>query len=250
MSRFLQISLLFVFLLPSFSKAQNDSLLKKKDEPHLGFFDLNVGFDLKNASGAKPAEYVTGYARDGWGLSVRMQNSFVANYIYNPAKKYKIKVGEIMSAELGSGYVSGAGYNYYNYSLLLEYRFEFGVMAIMRLNDKNELGLTITAIQFARDRISPNISGSNILIRYRFSRLVAQAGLEGRRDRMFGWINSFKPNYYMPMQYIGELRYLISSSKNIGVRAEILSDKNSAYTADDVRFQNIISIRVFYGIYF
>ena len=95
-------SLLLTLVLSLSVQAQNDSLSKKKNEPHLGFFDLNAGFDIKNASGAKPAEFTTGYSRTGWGLSVRMQNSFVANYIYNPAKKYKIKVGEIMSAELRS----------------------------------------------------------------------------------------------------------------------------------------------------
>ncbi len=251
MNHFLKSLLLLVtiLLLPFLLLAQQkaDSLgMKQKTDPHLGFFDLNVGLDLKNGQGLTPESH---YSRTGWGASARMQNSFVANYIYNPAKKYKLKVGDFMAAEVGTGFVTGQGYGQ-QYALLLAYRFDFGIMGVMRLNDHNELGLTITALQFGRDRISPNISGSNILVRYRYRRLAAQAGLEGRRDRMFGWLNSLSSSYYMPMQYIAELRYLFAAGKNIGARLEVLSDKKSIYYSDNVLYNKIISVRIFYGIYF
>ena len=150
-----------------------------------------------------------------------------------------------MAAELGTGFVTGLGYGPQS-ALLLTYRFDFGVMGVMRINDKNELGLTITALQFARDRISPNISGSNILIRYRFCRFVAQAGLEERRQRVL----PIAPTGQIPLQYIGEIRYLFALGKNIGVRLEILSNKKNSYFMDGVLYNQIISVRVFYGIYF
>jgi len=245
LKRLLLLAVWFPYLL--LAQVKNDSLNRKQNsDPHLGFFDLNVGLDLKNGQGFSPE---SPYYRWGWGVSARMQNSFVANYIYNPAKKYRIKIGDFMAAELGTGFVTGQGYGQES-ALLLAYRFDFGAMGVIRINDKNELGLTITALQFARDRISPNISGSNILVRYRYCRFVLQGGLEGRRDRVFGWINSLSPSYDIPMQYIAEVRYLFAPGKNIGARVEVLSDKNSIYISDGVLYNQIISVRVFYGIYF
>lgn len=244
---YLRQLLLLVILLPYSLCAQIKNDSTQKNNPHLGFFDLNVGTDVKDGHGLSPENT---YYRWGWGVSARMQNSFVANYIYNPAKKYRIRIGDFMAAELGTGLATGQGYGSYHTALLLEYSFEFGIMGIMRLNDNNELGVTITALQFARDHITPNISGSNLLLRYRFRRLVAQAGIEGRRDRVVGWLTTFSADNNIPTQYIGELRYLLSSTKNIGIRTELLANKNSRYIADGILLQTALSIRIFYGIYF
>jgi hypothetical protein len=205
----------------------------------MGFYDMNLGIDFRysqynSSSNSTVKNNIAG------GISERLQSSFLGHL----KKDKKFVIGDLLSAELAQGMIS-SNYSNAHSSLWLSYRFQFGVGMIYRFNTMNDLGLNIMLLEFARDDVSPNISGSNILLRYRHSKCIFETGLAARRGRVFGWITAIPENN--PMQLMTNFRYLINEKKNIGIRAEWFPYK---LTEGTEYFNNITSIRFFYGIYF
>ncbi len=204
------------------------------------FYDLNFGADMHSANysnNSSPDIIKKNYAA---GISGRMQSSFAANFNRNK----KFMVVDLLSAEVATGAINSS-FSTSASSLWLSYRFEFGLGMIYRINKKNDVGLNFILLRFAHDNISQNISGSNVMLRYRYSKMMLEGGVETRRERIIGWYFNIQDN--VPVQMSFGARYLLNEKNNIGVRCEFLSPKITTGTEN---FNTILSARIFYGIYF
>jgi hypothetical protein len=244
---------IFLSMLQSgLATAQGNDSLKVPSEFSMGFFDLNLGADLRNFKGAHVENPTASFINKAYFLTARMQSSFLHNYIFSNRLK-RIRFGDVLAAELSPGIILEKPDK--NFIPGIAYRFEFGFGTIISINNKNDVGLTLTLLKFARDKVSPNISGSNILLRYRYGRLMAEGGIETRRDRIFGWLNYFNINNHLPVQYTFTTRCLLGSGKNIGFRFEYMLAKSGSETVPNYMYENVIfkelwSLKLFYGIYF
>ena len=237
-------SLRIILLLISFFytislNAQSDSTFNIYK---MGFSDLNIGADVRQAYKWDSNNEL--YDNFSSGITARMQSSFIANHLIDFTNK-KFAFGDVLAGEFSAGILvrdkASASFN-------PGYRFEFGFGCIGKINPRNDIGLTLTMLKFARDNVSPNFAGSNFLLRYRYSRIMIEAGIEARRSRIIGWTDLFNKSAF-PVQYVFILRYLLPKNRNVGMRVEYLKNNTNVHD-DDLNMQKVISLKIFYGIYF
>ena len=230
-----------LFLTPAFLFGSDPDHPESSDQKtKMGFYEMNFGMDGRYAQYSNASSLIETKTNAAFGISGRMQSSF-AGY-FNRHNKFLI--GDLLSAELAAGGLS----SYYSNAISniwLSYRFEFGLGMIYRINKKNDVGLNLMLLRFASDKVSQNMSGSSVVIRYRYSKVMIEGGVETRRDRIVGWINDIQSN--IPLQGTLSCKYLLNEKKNAGIRCEFLPAK---ITVNNESFNNILSIRLFYGIYF
>ncbi|HXA01413.1 MAG TPA: hypothetical protein VNW99_05455 [Cytophagaceae bacterium] len=237
---FLGIIFLIVLISHTISlNAQVDSTFKSYK---MGFFDLNMGADVRLASKWDLNNNL--YNNFSSGITARMQSSFIANHLIDFTNR-KLIFGDVLAGEFSGGVLV---HDKALVSFYPGYRFEFGFGCIRKINVRNDLGLTLTILKFARDNVSPNFAGSNFLIRYRYSRIMIEGGIEARRSRILGWTDLFNKNAF-PVQYLFILRYLLPNNKNMGMRIEYLTNNTNVYD-DDLNMHKVLSLKIFYGIYF
>ena len=214
------------------------------------FSELNLGLDFRASQG----NYIhinrglnQSYFTNSYGLSARMQSSFVANYLAPNQKRFQI--GDLLAGEVATMVLHSN-----NPDLLspigVAYRFEFGLGTIFRISKNQDIGLNLIILKFARDRVSPNISGSFIQLRFRYKRLLVEGGIEARRDRIFGWLQALQPNFYMPMQSHINLTFLCNRNHLLGLRIEWFGNEQSQYMQNNINPKISITARLYYGIYF
>lgn len=235
---------LWLLSLPAVAQQQADSI------PKLTFGTLNMGFDFRNSNGRyinnnQPPN--SSYDTYLYGFSAQLQSSFVAQYL--APRQGKLQIGDILNGEVGAGYFSTDNRDI-TIPLATYYRFDFGLGTILKLNKNNEIGVNLILLKFARDRVSPNISGSLLQLRYRYKRLVIEAGIEARRDRIFGWLQAVQPYFPIPIQYHAHLSLLQANNRTSGIKLECLSDKNNAYLQNNMNPMFYFTLRVYHGIYF
>ena len=214
------------------------------------FSELNLGLDFRASEGNYihiPKSLNQSYFTNSYGLSARMQSSFVANYLAPNQKRFQI--GDLLAGE-----VATMGLHSNNPDLLspigVAYRFEFGLGTIFRINKHQDIGLNLIILKFARDRVSPNISGSFMQLRYRYKRLVVEGGIEARRDRIFGWLQALQPNFYMPIQSHIKLSLLCKRNHSLALRTEWFGNDQNLYLQNNMNTKRSITARLYYGIYF
>lgn len=225
----------FIFLLGS-----NFLFAQKEKNILMTFYDLNVGADLHTANYSNNSSTDFSKLNFATGISGRMQSSFAANFNHNN----KFIIADVLSAEAGIGGISSY-FSSSNSSLWLNYRFEFGLGMIYRINKKNDIGLNLLPLLFAHDNISQNISGSCAMLRYRYSKIMIEGGVETRRDQIVAWFTNIIAN--KPLQISLGGRFLFDENKNFGIRCEWLP---SIVPTGTENFDHILSVRIFYGIYF
>jgi hypothetical protein len=223
---------------------QKDTAITKKE--HMGFFELNIGADTRHATGLLTSIDGSGrlpYAATAVGLTGRMQSSFIGNILF-PGKERKFKAFDLLTGELSLGGLTTGNPNETS-GTWLAYRFDFGGGMVYRLNEHNDMGLGLMLLKFARDKVSPNISGSGIALRYRCYKMQAEAGVEARRERMFGYLMKDAP-----VQWTAALRYLFNGKKSAGIKMEMLSGSRNFLKVGNIEVHQVWSLRLFYGIYF
>lgn len=240
---FLIIQLLIGQALPATSMQMEDSLSK------MTLSHVTIGLDYRHSNG----NYIINlnsinkpYYSNSYGIVARMQSSFIANYL---TKQRRFIIGDVLAGEVGSIFMETSNPDIKN-NLGFTYRFEFGLGTIFRINKKQDVGLNLIILKFARDRVSPNISGSFVALRYRYRSVLLNVGIEARRDRIFGWIQALQPNFYMPMQYNFEISWLCRMQRLIGLRLEVMSDEQNNYLQNNMNTHQSITARIFYGINF
>jgi hypothetical protein len=238
----MKVGILFIIFLillkPLFSQAQS---MRDSSKYRMSFYDFNFGINAASTGYSNSSEPNNAQTNKALGFSEKLQSSFVARFMNT---KKKLLLGDILSAGIGTGFLS-SHYSKGNSNLWLNYHFEFGIGTIFRIDENNDLGLNLMLLMFGRDDISQNLSGSDIVIRYRYKKCLLETGTEARRERIFGWITSLQKD--IPLQYVFGARYLIDGRKNAGITCEWLPGKINQGTD---YFNNIWSMRLFYGIYF
>ena len=211
---FLIIQLLIGQALPATSMQMEDSLSK------MTLSHVTIGLDYRHSNG----NYIINlnsinkpYYSNSYGIVARMQSSIIANYL---TKQRRFIIGDVLAGEVGSIFMETSNPDIKN-NIGFTYRFEFGLGTIFRINKKQDIGLNLIILKFTRDRVSPNISGSFVALRYRYRSVLMNVGIEARRDRIFGWIQALQPNFYMPMQYNFEISWLCRMQRLIGLRLEV-----------------------------
>ena len=214
------------------------------------FSELNVGLDFRASRGNYihvSKGFNQSYLTNSYGLSARMQSSFIANYLTPNQKRFQI--GDVLAGEVATMVLHSNNPDLHS-PIGVAYRFEFGLGTIFRINKNQDIGLNLIILKFARDRVSPNISGSFIQLRYRYKRLLVEGGIEARRDRIFGWLQALQPNFYMPIQSHIKLSLLCNRSHILGLRAEWFGNEQNLYLQNNMNTKLSITARLYYGIYF
>ena len=228
----------------------------------MGFFDLNIGLDarinslrrydsleLKGYYGSKTPSSLSSdrYLSSYFGISAKMQNSFIATFFKDKMKRFVI--GDLLSAELSAGYANSK-LREVKTGIWATYRIEFGAGAIYRLNANNDLGLKVFLLRFNRDLLSPDLFGSSIFLKYRYRRLWLEGGIESGRKLYGGWLYVFSEEAD-PWQLSITGKYLLPGRKNIGIRVENFPKNqfsNNLYT--ELGEEILWTVKLFYGIYF
>jgi hypothetical protein len=227
-------------------------MIKDSIQKRLGFGDFHIGPDIRHAKGSFPiskAGQSGKISSTAAGITGRLQSSFIRNYLL-AHKNSRFSAGDVLAAEMSLGGLS-ANSPTEDSGIWLAYRFEFGFGAVYKISKNQEIGITLTLLRFSRDRVSQNISGSSLSVRYRYSSIVAEAGLESRRERIAGWLFPLMGSTTVPLQYQFTMRYLLSRLRNTGIRTEWLSGINHGlFTPENTHFTSVWSVHVFYGIYF
>jgi hypothetical protein len=210
----------------------------------MGLFDLMAGADFRSAGRANenlPFSIQTNYAT---GFSAHLQSSILWSYRSLQNKNKRFVWGDILAGEVFAGKLSTT-LPHESGSVWTAYQFEFGFGGRLTINEQSELGLNLILLKFSRDNVSGNISGSGILGRYRYKRIMLEAGTEARQERAFGVVIDVRDK--IPLQGLWSVRYLMPSGKNLGIRAETLS---GIYHQDGYQYSKVWSVKIFYGIYF
>jgi len=241
----------FFILLQTQLVAQEDSIVLKK-YPRMGFSDLNVGgfMSAYNVSGnsrysdSSNSAYTEKYAN---GISVRFQASFLDFYLKRERKKFEI--ADILAGEfmLGSEYSTVPEKKS---KFWYAYRFDAGIGAKYKINATNDIGLNVILLKVGTDNQSTYFIGSNIGLRYRLQRIVAEAILETRIDRFLGFFWVFQSWYYNPVQLTFQAKYLMDNQRNVGFRVEYYSSQLSRHVEKVPLLENQWTLRIFYGFYF
>jgi hypothetical protein len=210
----------------------------------MGLFDLMAGTDFRTAGRANenlPSSIQTNYAA---GFSARMQSSVLWSYRSTQKKRKRFTWGDILAGEVFAGKLSTT-LQHESGNVWTAYQFEFGFGGRLTINEQSELGLNLILLKFSRDNVSGNISGSGILGRYRYKRIMLDAGAEARQERAFGVVIDVRDK--IPLQGLWSVRYLMPSGRNLGIKAETLS---GIYHQDGYQYSKMWSVKIFYGIYF
>jgi hypothetical protein len=207
----------------------------------LGLFDLQAGATWRST------QMKSTIPGDGWrvnragGISVRMQSSILWSV---RARNKAFTWGDILGAELFAGTLS-THLPHESGNAWIAYQFDFGFGGRLRLGRNSEAGVNVLLLKFSRDNVTGNISGSGVTGRYRYKRLLAEAGLVARHERALGVLTDIRDK--ISVQQAWTLRYLFRSGRNLGVTAETLSGH---YHQDEFLYSKIWSVKIFYGIYF
>ncbi len=178
-------------------------------------------------------------------ISIRMQSSLLEKLW---KKKHKFNVADFLATELNAGnkYLSEKPLNGW-----AGYRFEYGTSLLWRPSTNHQFGMHIILLKFTHTGIMANISGSAIVLRYKYKRMLFEPALESQEQLFFGWVAglaSFK-SLSAPLQATLSIKYQHKGTL-YGIRASYFSVNNMSFDADHIRTVNNFSVRAFIGICF
>lgn len=218
-------------------------------ESRLNFSEFNYGLDFRTAtykrftnSGLSDKSYTNQF----YGVSARLQSSFLGDYIMKHLQK-KFRYGDIISAEIGLGATSidtvGLGARFL-------YKFDFGFGCYYSFSQKQELGVHFFILHFTNEGVMPRGSGSSATLRYRLGRFVIEPALESHNGRTSGWLQSIDKDNKIVLQASLTLRYCLSNKNQFGIRLEQMPFYSIEYDNSAIKTISRNAIRVFYGLTF
>ena len=178
-------------------------------------------------------------------LSIRIQSSLLEKLW---KKKRKLIVADLLASEinLGNKYITNEAINPW-----FGYRFEYGTSLIWKPSTNHQFGMHLILLKFTHTGIMGNISGSGVVLRYKYKRILFEPALESQTQLFFGWFAGMVglKNFVVPMQATMSIKY--QHKGNIyGVRASYFPINNVHFDADYIHTQNNFSVRAFIGICF
>lgn len=229
------------FIFNSFIFAQQDSIVVN---------EYSIGLDYQIMSISKYAAATRTYQPaiiqvSTQSLSARMQSSLFEKLW---KKRHKLNVTDYLASEfnVGNKYLTQQTLNAY-----VAYRFEYGASLLWRASANHQFGLHIIVLKFTHTGIMANVSGSAIVLRYKYKRMLFEPALESQTQLFFGWLAAAAQlkNYNISLQASGSIKYQYKGNV-YGVRASFFPLNNMPFQADYVRTLNNFSVRVFIGVCF
>ncbi|MHB8260672.1 MAG: hypothetical protein ACYDCN_06660 [Bacteroidia bacterium] len=226
----------------SFCFAQQDSMVVNEYSIGLDYQTIGIS-KYAAASRTYPSAATTQVSTQS--LSARMQSSIFEKLW---KKRRKFNVTDFLASEfnVGNKYLTHQPLNAY-----LAYRFEYGASLLWRASANHQFGLHVIVLKFTHTGIMANVSGSAIVLRYKYKRILFEPALESQTQLFFGWFAAVAQlkNYTIPLQASGSIKYQHKGNM-YGVRASYFPVTNIPFQADYVRTLNNFSIRVFIGLCF
>lgn len=178
-------------------------------------------------------------------ISIRMQSSLLEKLW---KKRHKLNVADFLATELDAGnkYLTEKPLNAW-----AGYRFEYGTSLLWRPNANHQFGMHIILLKFTHTGIMANVSGSAIVLRYKYKRMLFEPALESQQQLFFGWVAglaNFK-SLSAPLQATLSIKYQHKGNL-YGVRASYFPVNNMSFDADHIRTVNNFAVRAFIGICF
>ncbi|HEX7414828.1 MAG TPA: hypothetical protein VF411_12365 [Bacteroidia bacterium] len=176
-------------------------------------------------------------------LSARMQSSLFEKLW---KKRRKLNVADFLASEfnMGNKYLAQQTLNAY-----LAYRFEYGASLLWRASANHQFGLHVIVLKFTHTGIMGNVSGSAVVLRYKYKQILFESALESQTQLFFGWAAGMDKNKNIALQASGSIKYQHKGNM-YGLRASFFPLTNIPFQADYVRTINNVSIRVFIGLCF
>ena len=178
-------------------------------------------------------------------ISGRMQSSLFEKLW---KKHRKLNITDFLASEFNVG-------NKYNAEKTLNawaaYRFEYGASLLWRANANHQFGMHLILLKFTHTGIMGNVSGSGVVLRYKYKHLLFEPALESQTQLFFGWFAGVLAlkDFAVPLQATMSIKYQYKG--NIyGVRASYFPLNNMPFEADYIHTQNNFSIRAFIGLCF
>lgn len=221
-------------------------------ESKLKFSELNIGLDYRTATykilvDKIHQKYSEKNYNESWtGITSKLQSSFVAEYMMKNTQK-SFKYGDLIGGEIGLGYINSDSTGN---SIRFNYRFDFGFGFTKTLNQNHEFGMNFYILKFINEGIVPNGSGSSIVLRYRFNKLILESCLDSHRQRIVGWITGLDPKNNVTLQAGCSIKYNLENDQQIGIRYEQMPVSEVKHIDKNQESQSRFAFRIFYGIIF
>jgi len=178
-------------------------------------------------------------------LSGRMQSSLFEKLW---KKKHKLNVTDYLASEfnVGNKYLSEKTLNAW-----AAYRFEYGASLLWRPSANHQFGVHLILLKFTHTSIMGNVSGSAIVLRYKYKRILVEPSLESQTQLFFGWLAGAAQlkNFNVPLQATLSIKYQHKGTV-YGVRASYFPLNNVAFDGDYIHTVNNFSVRAFVGLCF
>lgn len=178
-------------------------------------------------------------------LSIRMQSSLLEKLW---KKKHKFNVADFLASEfnVGNKYLAEKPLNGW-----ASYRFEYGTSLLWRPSSNHQFGMHFILLKFTHTGIMANVSGSAIVLRYKYKRMLFEPALESQQQLFFGWVTGLAniQSLSAPLQASLSIKYQHKGTL-YGLRASYFSVNNTSFNADHIRTANNFAIRAFVGLCF
>ena len=221
--------------------AQQDSLVV--NEYSLGVDYQNIGINNFTAVSRVYNSFTTQISTQS--LSGRMQSSLFEKLW---KKRLKFNITDFLASEfnVGNKYLSEKTLNAW-----AGYRFEYGTSLLWRPSSNHQFGIHLILLKFTHTGIMANVSGSAIVLRYKYKHLLFEPALESQTQLFFGWLAGAAQlkNFTVPLQATLSIKYQHKGNM-FGVRTSYFPVNNTPFDADYIRTINNFSIRAFVGVCF
>jgi|GEM_PF-6765280 hypothetical protein len=178
-------------------------------------------------------------------LSIRMQSSLFEKLW---KKKHKLNIADILVSEFNVGNKS---LSEKPLNAFIAYRFEYGTSLLWRPSINHQFGVHLVLLKFTHTGIMANVSGSAIVLRYKYKRILFEPAVESQTQLLFGWVAGTAQiqNFHIPLQATLSIKY--QRKGNIyGIRTSYFPINNIPFDADYIRTVTGFSVRVFIGLCF
>lgn len=235
--------LLFLLFIGTFQPVLSARPLLAADTvPWNNYNTLSLGAIYAGTSGKTAT---SAFNASALGVTLGMSTSFVLSWLA-PQRTHKLKIGDLFSGELLTGYHSPKP------SYWAAYRFQIGLTIFYAISRSTAAGINVVPLVFAHDQISPNTSGSSLSLWLRVKRIYLETEVEARKDRFTGFVRVPEMPDRIPHQFNQTIEAILGQNRLAGVKITWFS--NPAFRNPDALsgfyFNRFAALRVFYGMSF
>lgn len=210
-------------LVPSYIFAQkkiNSAML----DPGPAYSSMGIGFNVGTTGGSFPySSSSQNYSKYAGGINVSLATSFILGH-FLPQLTTPLKIGDYMSAEVGTGSIFTHQLDKTKTNLWAFYRFQIGLQATYAITDNNHLNLRLVLLDFAHSQLQQNISGSSVYLAYRRNRIELAGNITAMRKRFIGWAQIYSNLNNSPHFYELEASIYIPGQQKFSISQDLFDN--------------------------